>query len=67
MTMRRKSREIAALPSGRAGIYRASDGKRWEAYILDKTLVRLGVYATKRAAIAARQRYWKKAKGARAA
>ena len=57
--IRRKFKEIAALPSGHVGIYRASDGKRWEAYVMERDLVRLGVYATKRAAVAARAKYWK--------
>ena len=57
--IRRKFREIAALPSGHAGIYRAPDGRRWEAYVLDKDLTLLGVYATKQAAVTARAKYWK--------
>jgi hypothetical protein len=58
---RRKSKwkEIAAVPSGHVGVYRAPDGKRWEAYVMESDLVRLGVYATKRAAVAARARYWR--------
>jgi hypothetical protein len=55
---RHTTREIAALPSGYVGIYRASDGKRWEAYVMERELVRLGVFATKRAAVAARRKYW---------
>jgi hypothetical protein len=51
----------AVLPSGRAGVYRASDGKRWDAYVLDKDdLILLGTYATIRAADAARDEYWKR-------
>jgi hypothetical protein len=60
--MRRKMREIAALPSGHVGVYRADDGKRWEAYVMERDLVLLGVYATRRAAVAARAKYWR-AKG----
>jgi hypothetical protein len=56
---KRKFKEIAALPSGRVGVYRASDGKRWEAYVMEKDLVLLGVYSTIRAAVAARAKYWK--------
>ena len=52
-------REIAALPSGHVGIYRADDGKRWEAYVMERDLVLLGVYPTVRAAAAARAKYWK--------
>jgi hypothetical protein len=59
-----KAREVAALPSGYVGVYRADDGKRWEAYVMDNGLVRLGAYATKRAAAAARAEYWK-TKGSR--
>jgi hypothetical protein len=59
MTARRLE-EIAALPSGHVGIHRADDGKQWEAYVMEpRKLVLLGLYATKRAAIAARARYWK--------
>jgi hypothetical protein len=57
MTMTR-TREIAALPSGHVGVYRASDGKRWESYVMEKDLVLLGVYPTIRAAVAARAKYW---------
>jgi hypothetical protein len=54
------NREIAALPSGHVGIYRADDGKGWEAYVMPgRALVLLGVYASKRAAVAARAKYWK--------
>ena len=52
------TREIAALPSGHVGIHRANDGKRWEAYVMETDLVLLGAYPTKRAAIAARAKYW---------
>jgi hypothetical protein len=55
---KRKAREIAALPSGHVGVYRADDGKRWEAYVMEDDLLLLGVYATKRAAVAARVQYW---------
>jgi hypothetical protein len=48
----------APVPSGHAGVYRAADGKRWEAYVMEKDLVLLGVYATIRAAVAARTEYW---------
>jgi hypothetical protein len=62
---KRKSRDAAPLPSGHAGVYRADDGKRWEAYVADGgDLVLLGVYPTIRAAVAARAKYWK-AKDAR--
>jgi hypothetical protein len=54
---KRKSKEIAALPSGHVGVYRA--GSQWEAYVMKDNLVRLGTYATKRAAVAARAKYWK--------
>jgi hypothetical protein len=54
-----KIKEIAALPSGHVGVYRADDGKRWEAYVMERDLVRLGVFASKRAAVAARAQYWK--------
>jgi hypothetical protein len=57
MTTKRKTKEIAALPSGHVGIYRA--GSRWEAYVMENDLISLGTYATKRAAIAARAKYWK--------
>lgn len=56
---RRKPKNSAPLPSGYDGVYRANDGKRWEAYVLDKKLKSLGVYATARAAAAARAEYWK--------
>jgi len=57
---RRKAKEIAALPSGYVGVYRAADGKRWEAYVADRNrLLLLGIYNTKRAAAAARVKYWK--------
>jgi hypothetical protein len=55
MTARRKTKQIAALP---VGVYRTSKG--WEAYVAaPRSLVLLGVYATKRAAVAARASYWK--------
>jgi hypothetical protein len=54
-----KRRGAAPLPSGHPGVYRAADGKRWEAYVMKKDLVLLGVYATKRAAVIARLKYWK--------
>jgi hypothetical protein len=48
------------LPSGHVGVYRASDGRRWEAFVMGKAdLVSLGVYATIREATAARAKYWK--------
>jgi hypothetical protein len=49
------------LPSGHAGVYRAPDGKRWEAYVITErdALLRLGVYPTIREAAAARAKYWK--------
>ena len=53
------TKEIAALPSGHVGVYRAPDGRRWEAYVMEKDLVRLGVYATKREAVEARAEYWR--------
>jgi hypothetical protein len=52
-------KEIAALPSGYVGVYRAPDGKRWESYVMEKDLVRIGVFATKREAAKARAEYWK--------
>jgi hypothetical protein len=57
---KRRTREIAALPSGHVGVYRADDGKRWEAYVMEKDLVLLGVYRTIRAAVAARAQYWRR-------
>jgi hypothetical protein len=51
-------KEIAALPSGHVGIYRAPDGRRWESYVMKKDLFLLGVFATKRGAVEARARYW---------
>jgi hypothetical protein len=54
-----KRKPASPLPSGHVGIYRADDGKRWEAYAMEKDLVLLGIYATKRDAVAARQKYWK--------
>jgi hypothetical protein len=59
MTTKRTTREIAALPSGHVGVYRAGDGKRWEAYVMENKLVLLGTYASKQAAAAARAKYWK--------
>jgi hypothetical protein len=56
---KRKFREIAALPSGHVGIHRAPDGRRWEAYVMERDLILLGVYATKHAAVTARAKYWK--------
>jgi hypothetical protein len=44
---------------GHVGVYRASNGKGWEAYVMEKDLVLLGVYPTIRAAVAARAKYWK--------
>jgi hypothetical protein len=58
-----RPREIAALPSGHVGIYRADGGKGWEAYVMERDLVLLGVYPTKRAAVAARAKYWKSPQG----
>jgi hypothetical protein len=60
---RGRTKEIAALPSGRVGVHR--NGRRWEAYVVEKDLVLLGVYATKHAAVAARTKYWKKGAGVR--
>lgn len=57
-----KTQEIAALPSGHVGVYRAKDGKRWEAYVMERDLVLLGVYSTIRAAVAARAKYWRLSK-----
>jgi hypothetical protein len=61
---RRRMKEFAALPSGHAGVYRAGASRGWEAYVADivkdkPDLILLGVYSTKRAAIAARAKYWK--------
>lgn len=58
ITLQHSFEETAPLPSGHVGIYRADDGKRWEAYVMERDLVLLGVYPTKRAAIAARAQYW---------
>jgi hypothetical protein len=63
---KRKFKEIAALPSGHVGIHRAKGGK-WEAYVMEDDLVRLGVYATKQQAVAARAKYWKAKERSRAA
>jgi hypothetical protein len=60
---KRKTRESTALP---VGVYRASSGKGWEAYVMERDFVLLGVYPTIRAAVAARAKYWK-AKERRAA
>lgn len=52
--------------SDEAGVHRAPDGKRWEAYVLPgKRLIKLGTYDTKAQAIAARRKYWaeREAKG----
>jgi hypothetical protein len=57
------SSKHAVLPSGRAGVYRASDGKRWDAYVLDTDLILLGTYPSIRAADAARDKYWQAKKG----
>jgi hypothetical protein len=63
MTKRKSRKKIGVLPSGHAGVYRADDGKRWEAYVAEKKNLRLlGIYPTIRAAAAARAKYWK-AKG----
>ena len=62
----RKFKEIALEPSGHVGVQRARNGKGWEAYVLDKDVTLLGVFATKRQAVAARAKYWK-AKDRRAA
>jgi hypothetical protein len=61
MVRRARREEVtAALPSGHVGVYRAGDGKRWEAYVMGKNdLVLLGAYATIREAAAARAKYWK--------
>jgi hypothetical protein len=42
-------------------VYRADDGKRWEAYVAvdSDDLLLLGVYRTIREAVAARAKYWK--------
>jgi len=57
MSKRTEFKEIAALPSGRAGVYR--EGRRWAAYVVEDDLVRLGDYPTIRAAAIARTKYWK--------
>lgn len=54
-----KLEKTAALPSGYVGVHRAPGGK-WEAYVLEKDLVLLGTYATKRAAATARAKYYAK-------
>jgi hypothetical protein len=56
--MTKRFKEIAALPSGHVGVYRADDGKRWESYVMERDLLLLGVFASKRAAVAARAKYW---------
>ncbi len=56
----RTGQEVAALPSGHVGIYRADDGKGWEAYVMTDELTLLGVFRTKRDAVAARANYWRK-------
>jgi hypothetical protein len=62
--MIKRSEKTTTLPSGYIGVYRASGGKGWEAYVADVVkgkpdLVLLGVYPTIRAAVAARTKYWK--------
>jgi hypothetical protein len=37
----------------------ASTVPRWDAYVMERDLVLLGTYTTKRAAVAARAKYWK--------
>jgi hypothetical protein len=52
-----KRKKIAALP---VGVHRANDGKGYEAVVLERRgFVRLGVFVSKRAAVAARRKYWK--------
>jgi hypothetical protein len=50
--------KTTTVPSGYVGVYRADDGKRWEAYVAERDLVLLGVFATRRAAAVARAKYW---------
>src|SRR5262245_47977900 len=53
--MIKAAREVQAWP---VGIYRVRKG--WEAYVMtSKDLMLLGTYASKRAAVAARAKYWK--------
>lgn len=59
MTTKLKLEKTATLPSGYIGVHRANDGKGWEAYVLEKDLILLGVYPTRRAAATARAKYWK--------
>src|SRR5262245_47495301 len=60
----RKTR--GAVPSGHVGVQRASDGKQWEAYVLNRNNEQLlGVYPTIHAAVAARAKYWKERGAAR--
>jgi hypothetical protein len=53
-------RQDAPLPRGYAGVYRADDGKRWEAYVSNPDvpgkdgLIRIGVFNTPRQAAKAR-------------
>lgn len=47
------------VPSGHAGVYRAEDGKGWEAYVMKPgDLALLGVFKTIKEAAAARAAYW---------
>lgn len=55
----RRTREIAAVPSGHVGVHRARGGKGWDAYVMERDLVRLGTFPSKDAAVAARADYWK--------
>jgi hypothetical protein len=55
----------APLPSGFVGVYRADDGKRWEAYVNDPELVCIGVFNTPKQAANARTKYWEKRATAR--
>lgn len=51
-----KRKAIAALP---VGVSRAGNGKGWTAHVLErKGFVTLGTYASIRAAVAARAKYW---------
>jgi hypothetical protein len=55
-------KENATLPSGHTGVFRAKDGRHWEAYVMEEDLVLLGVFKTIRAAVEARAKYWRRRK-----
>jgi hypothetical protein len=53
-----RPKQIAAVPSGHAGVHRARKGG-WEALVIWRGILkRLGIYRTSDAAAAARARFW---------